>query len=238
MKPQVGDRVFIHPCPEFIWGTVFTVDSIDVSPDTGDPIRDTIYYDNGQKITIRLEVLQYSPCPPLTEREIKLLSHIGEVLCVADVPDWDGKVGPKLWNMLKIHFQKNFEIGISLDEMNSIAAAIEKRTVKTPVAEQKKKKMGTVLQTFLEVFPEFENDKETREHIIWGLTGFPGAWRIPEDGNTPGECFRNQLKEVRRFYDKFKKIPEWVEELSDFLAAERQTKEGTDGNQEVTTTET
>jgi len=35
------------------------------------------------------------------------------------------------------------------------------------------------------------------ESIVWAETGFPCFWNIPEDGNTPEECFRKQLGEFK-----------------------------------------
>ena len=35
------------------------------------------------------------------------------------------------------------------------------------------------------------------EYIIWGETGFPVFWNIPEDGKTPTQCFRKQLREYK-----------------------------------------
>ena len=32
--------------------------------------------------------------------------------------------------------------------------------------------------------------------VIWEETGYPQFWNIPQDGNTPEECFRKQLKEA------------------------------------------
>ena len=37
---------------------------------------------------------------------------------------------------------------------------------------------------------------EEVEFIIWEETGYPQFWEIPQDGNTPEECFRKQLKEA------------------------------------------
>lgn len=34
------------------------------------------------------------------------------------------------------------------------------------------------------------------EFIIWEKTGYPSFWNIPEDGNTPNECFRKQLQDA------------------------------------------
>jgi hypothetical protein len=33
------------------------------------------------------------------------------------------------------------------------------------------------------------------ELVVWEKTGYPVFWNIPEDGDTPEECFRKQLKE-------------------------------------------
>jgi hypothetical protein len=44
-----------------------------------------------------------------------------------------------------------------------------------------------------EYFPD-KND-EFLSHVIWEHTGFPEFWNIPEDGNTPEECFRKQLQD-------------------------------------------
>ena len=35
------------------------------------------------------------------------------------------------------------------------------------------------------------------EFILWTFTSFPEFWHIPEDGNTPEECLRTQLKEYQ-----------------------------------------
>jgi hypothetical protein len=32
--------------------------------------------------------------------------------------------------------------------------------------------------------------------IAWEFTGYPHFWNIPEDGATPEECFRKQLREL------------------------------------------
>jgi len=47
-----------------------------------------------------------------------------------------------------------------------------------------------------EYFPKVTD--EQADYILWGKTGFPTFWNIPEDGNTPEECCRKQL-------DNFKK---------------------------------
>ena len=44
-----------------------------------------------------------------------------------------------------------------------------------------------------EYFPN--KDNKFLDYVIWNETGFPSFWYIPEDGNTPEECFRKQLKE-------------------------------------------
>ena len=43
-----------------------------------------------------------------------------------------------------------------------------------------------------EYFPNITD--ECAEFILWGHTGFPGFWNIPEDGLTVEECLRTQLK--------------------------------------------
>ena len=35
--------------------------------------------------------------------------------------------------------------------------------------------------------------------VIWEETGYPQFWNIPQDGNTPEECFRKQLKDAAKF---------------------------------------
>ena len=35
----------------------------------------------------------------------------------------------------------------------------------------------------------------TADNILWSRTGFPGFWNTPEDGATPQECCRKQLRE-------------------------------------------
>ena len=50
-----------------------------------------------------------------------------------------------------------------------------------------------------EYFPNISD--EDMEHIIWSETGFPCFWKIPEDGNTPEECFRKQLMDLKRRID-------------------------------------
>lgn len=32
------------------------------------------------------------------------------------------------------------------------------------------------------------------EFVLWEKTGFPGAWNIPDDGDTPEECLRTQVR--------------------------------------------
>ncbi len=46
-----------------------------------------------------------------------------------------------------------------------------------------------------EYFPSADADEI--DHIIYGHTGFPAFWNIPEDGSTPEECFRKQLQEYK-----------------------------------------
>ena len=47
---------------------------------------------------------------------------------------------------------------------------------------------------FLEIFPDC--DEIEREYIVWEETGFPCFWDS-KFGNTPQECFRNQLLRFR-----------------------------------------
>lgn len=46
-----------------------------------------------------------------------------------------------------------------------------------------------------EYFPD-ATDAEA-DSILWGKTGFPEFWNIPEDGNTPEECCRKQLQALK-----------------------------------------
>jgi len=46
-----------------------------------------------------------------------------------------------------------------------------------------------------EYFPN-ASDEEC-EFILWEHTGYPEFWNIPEDGNTPEECFRKQLQNFK-----------------------------------------
>lgn len=48
-----------------------------------------------------------------------------------------------------------------------------------------------------EVFPEATDDEAG--YLLWNETGFPSFWSIPEDGVTPEECCRTQL---RRFKER------------------------------------
>ena len=45
-----------------------------------------------------------------------------------------------------------------------------------------------------EYFPD--EDEDFLAWAIWEHTGFPSFWLIPEDGATPEECLRKQLKEL------------------------------------------
>ena len=54
----------------------------------------------------------------------------------------------------------------------------------------------TWLELVREYFPDATD--EEADYILWEKTGFPGFWNIPEDGNTPEECCRKQLKELRQ----------------------------------------
>lgn len=46
-----------------------------------------------------------------------------------------------------------------------------------------------------EYFPNANDD--LAEHILWNHTGWPCFWLIPEDGNTPEECMRTQLQQLK-----------------------------------------
>jgi len=46
-----------------------------------------------------------------------------------------------------------------------------------------------------EYFPNATD--EWIEFAIWEKTGFPDFWHIPQDGKTPEECFRKQIKEFK-----------------------------------------
>jgi len=52
----------------------------------------------------------------------------------------------------------------------------------------------TALEIAKEIFPD-KSDEEL-DFIIWEKTGFPSFWNIPEEGKTPEECLRKQLREV------------------------------------------
>jgi hypothetical protein len=54
------------------------------------------------------------------------------------------------------------------------------------------KTIGDVVR---EYFPGASD--EFIEYVVWSKTGYPGFWNIPEDGNTPEECFRKQLKDFK-----------------------------------------
>ena len=49
------------------------------------------------------------------------------------------------------------------------------------------------LEVAREYFPNYTD--EQLSDIIWNHTGYPDFWLIGEDGATPEECFRTQLKE-------------------------------------------
>lgn len=34
--------------------------------------------------------------------------------------------------------------------------------------------------------------------ILWNFTGYPGFWNIPEDGETPIECCRTQVRKLAK----------------------------------------
>lgn len=52
--------------------------------------------------------------------------------------------------------------------------------------------MTNCYEVVREYFPNATD--ELCEFLIWEETGYPQFWNIPEDGNTPEECFRKQLQ--------------------------------------------
>lgn len=56
-------------------------------------------------------------------------------------------------------------------------------------------KSYSVASVVREYFPDASD--EVVEIIVWGHTGYPCFWSIPEDGASPLECFRKQLKEFQ-----------------------------------------
>lgn len=54
-------------------------------------------------------------------------------------------------------------------------------------------------KTWIEIVKEYfpEATDEEANHILWNETGFPCFWRLGEDGATPIECCRKQLKEFK-----------------------------------------
>ena len=63
----------------------------------------------------------------------------------------------------------------------------------------------TPKQIVKEYFPDL--DASGLEHVLWGCTGFPYFWNIPNDGKTVEECFRKQLQETKEYYLKHNKLP-------------------------------
>tara|TARA_Y100000310_G_scaffold91334_1_gene88694 strand:+ start:11536 stop:11943 length:408 start_codon:yes stop_codon:yes gene_type:complete len=62
------------------------------------------------------------------------------------------------------------------------------------------KKDPSAKDIVLKYFPFISDDAV--EHIMWGLTGWPGFWHIPEDGNTPMECFETQVRQAKEKVDQ------------------------------------
>ena len=56
------------------------------------------------------------------------------------------------------------------------------------------KKKFDVIPIVKEYFPLATNDEI--QDILWGHTSFPEFWNIPQDGWTPIQCLRKQLKEL------------------------------------------
>lgn len=55
--------------------------------------------------------------------------------------------------------------------------------------------MATPYEIAKEIFPD--KPDAFLSYVIWNETGYPCFWAIPECGETPEECFRNQLKNYR-----------------------------------------
>jgi len=54
-------------------------------------------------------------------------------------------------------------------------------------------------KTWLDLVREYFPDatEEFAGYILWGETGYPEFWEIPEDGATPEECCRTQLQRFK-----------------------------------------
>lgn len=46
-----------------------------------------------------------------------------------------------------------------------------------------------------DVFPKATDDE--CDYLLWNETGFPYFWNIPEDGQTPADCARTQLRKLK-----------------------------------------
>jgi hypothetical protein len=53
----------------------------------------------------------------------------------------------------------------------------------------------TVQELLAEELPDLPED--ARDYVLWNYTGWPEFWNIPEDGATPEECLRKQLRDYR-----------------------------------------
>lgn len=53
----------------------------------------------------------------------------------------------------------------------------------------------TFIELVREYFPDISDGDA--EAILWEETSYPMFWNIPEDGNTPEECCRKQLQELK-----------------------------------------
>jgi len=60
-------------------------------------------------------------------------------------------------------------------------------------------KGGSERMTWIELVKEYFPDASDKEcdAILWGETGFPDFWNIPEDGDTPEACCRKQLQQLK-----------------------------------------
>jgi hypothetical protein len=53
----------------------------------------------------------------------------------------------------------------------------------------------TGLKIVREFFPDLPDDPAG--YVLWNETGFPEFWFIPEDGETPEECLRTELRRYK-----------------------------------------
>ena len=90
--------------------------------------------------------------------------------------------------------------------MARVVTGVENAT-NGPGGAGREREMASAVEIAREYFPD--TPEQELFDIIWSETGYPSFWR-KEDGNTPEECFRNQLAEAKRKRDN----NEPIEELS------------------------